>query len=149
MHSYFVSTLTLASKKQFLTLYRQRGGAEVEQFQQDKSGLAMALRRKASLKGQTAYILLTDLAHNLLADFRRHALVGSQFEGYGLKRIVRDLLCVPGTLSFDEQGNLVYVKLLSQMKFSTELLICLKRYWFERFCSVESRRLCTKIRFKS
>jgi hypothetical protein len=133
LYNYFVSTLTLPSKKQFLDLYRERGGAEVEQFRQDKSGLAMAVRRKASFKGQTAYILLTDLAHNLLADFRRHALVGSRFETYGLKRIVRDLLCVPGTLIFDEQSKLIYVKLLSQMKISTDLLICLERYWFERF----------------
>jgi hypothetical protein len=133
LHSYFVSTLTLGSKKQFFGLYCARGGAEVAQFREDKSGLAMAVRRKASFKGQMAYILLTDLAHNLLADFRHHALVGTRFEGYGLKRIVRDLLCMPGTLTFDEQGNLVYVKLLSRMKFSDDLLICLKKYWFERF----------------
>jgi hypothetical protein len=133
LHSYFVSTLTLPSKKQFLLLYRERGGAEMEQFRQDKSGLAMAVRRKASFNGQTAYILLTDLAHNLLADFRRHALVGSRFESYGLKRIVRDIFCVPGTLIFDDQGKLIYVKLLSQMKISADLLICLERYYFERF----------------
>lgn len=133
LHSYYVSTLTLPAKKQFLTLYRERGGAEVEQFRQDKSGLAMAVRRKSSFNGQSAYILLTDLAHNLLADFKRHALVGSRFETYGLKRIVRDLLCFPGILTFDDQGKLVYVKLLSQMKNSTDLLFCLERYYLERF----------------
>ena len=133
LHSYYVSTLTLPSKKQFLTLYQERGGAEVEQFRQDKSGLAMAVRRKSSFNGQSSYILLTDLAHNLLADFKRHALIGSRFETYGLKRIVRDLLCCPGTLAFDDQGNLVYVKLLSQMKNSTDLLFCLERYCLERF----------------
>jgi hypothetical protein len=52
--------------------------------------------------------LLTDLARNLLADFKRQALVGSRFEMYGLKRIIRDLLCFPGTLTFDDQGKLVY-----------------------------------------
>lgn len=133
LHSYYVSTLTLPSKKQFLTLYRERGGAEVEQFRQDKSGLALAARRKSSFNGQSGYILLTDLAHNLLADFKRHALVGSRFEAYGLKRIVRDLLCFPGTLTFDDEGRLVYVKLLSQMKNSTDLLFCLERYFWERF----------------
>jgi hypothetical protein len=133
LHSYYVSTLTLPSKKQFLTLYRERGGAEVEQFRQDKSGLAMAVRRKSSFNGQSGYILLTDLAHNLLADFKRYALIGSRFEAYGLKRIVRDLLCFPGTLTFDDEGRLVYVKLLSQMKNSTDLLFCLERYYLERF----------------
>ena len=93
----------------------------------------MAVRRKSSFNGQTAYILLTDLAHNLLADFKRYALNGSRFEAFGLKRIVRDLLCRPGELVFDDQGNLVYVKLLSQMKNSADLLICLERYSLERF----------------
>ncbi|KAA3659385.1 MAG: hypothetical protein DWQ04_22515 [Chloroflexi bacterium] len=103
------------------------------QFRQDKSGLVMAVRRKSSFNGQTAYILLTDLAHNLLADFKRHALVGLRFESFGLKRIVRDLLCIPGELIFDNQGKFIYVKLLSQTKNSTDLLICLERYCFERF----------------
>jgi len=133
VHSYYVSTLTLPSKKAFLTLYQDRGGAEVEQFRQDKSGLALAVRRKAAFNGQSAYIWLTDLAHNLLADFKRHALAGSRFEAYGLKRIVRDLLGFPGWLSFDAQGNLVDVRLLSQKKNSTDLLICLERYYLERF----------------
>lgn len=138
LHSYYVSTLTLPSKKGVLTLYRERGAAEVEQFRQDKSGLAMAVRRKASFHGQSAYILLTDLAHNLLADFKRHALMGSRFETYGLKRIVRDLLCLPGTLTFDDEGRLVHVKLLSQMNISTDLLFCLERYYLERFSDVET-----------
>ncbi|NUM47396.1 MAG: transposase [Anaerolineales bacterium] len=133
LHSYYVSTLTLPAKKGFLTLYQERGGAEVEQFRQDKSGLAMAVRRKSSFNGQSAYILLTDLAHNLLADFKRHALLGSRFETYGLKRIIRDLLCFPGTLTFDDEGKLVYVNLLRQMKNSTDLLFCLERYCLERF----------------
>ena len=133
LHSYFLSTLTLPSKKHFLYLYQERGGAEVEQFRQDKSGLAMAMRRKSSFNGQSGYILLTDLAHNLLADFKRHALRGSRFEQYGIKRIVRDLLCLPGTLVFDRHGNLAYVKLLSQKQNSSDLLICLERYYLERF----------------
>ena len=93
----------------------------------------MAVRRKSSFNGQIAYILLTDLAHNLFADFKRHALMGSRFETYGLKRIVRDLLCLPGTLTFNDEGKLVYVKLLSQKKNSTDLLFCLERYCLERF----------------
>ena len=79
----------MPSKKLFLAAYNDRGGAEVAQFREDKSGLAMAARRKRSLTGQTGYILLTDLAHNLLADFKHHVLRESRFESYGLKRIVR------------------------------------------------------------
>lgn len=132
LHSYFVSTLKLPSKTHFLSYYNDRGGAEVQQFREDKSGLAMAIRRKRSLTGQTGYILLTDLAHNLLADFKHQALCSSRFEHYGLKRIVRDLLCMPGSLFFDDQ-KLVRVELLSQKQNAADLLTCLEKYYFTRF----------------
>ena len=132
LHSYFVSTLTFSSKKHFLSQYNARGSAEVEQFRQDKSGLALTVRRKRSLAGQMGYILLTDLAHNLLADFKRHGLKDSRFEAFGLKRIVRDLLCCPGTLRFDNAGNLCQIELLSQMNFSADLLDCLERYYLHQ-----------------
>ena len=94
-----------------------RGGAEVEQFRSDKSGLSLEARRKRSFLGQKGYILLTDLAHNLLSDFYLRALVGTQFEGFGPKRIVRDLLAIPGMLIFDG-GQLVRVELLTQKQFA-------------------------------
>lgn len=128
-HSYYISTLSLPSKGAFISIYDARGAAEVEQFRQDKSGLNLATRRKRSFTGQQAYILLTDLAHNLLADFHHRALRGSQFEGYGLKRMVRELLTTPGRLVF-EQGQLKRIDLLSQMKFAQPLLACLQQLDF-------------------
>jgi hypothetical protein len=130
-HNYYVTTLKLPSKKYFLAAYEARGGAEVEQFRGDKQGLGLSARRKRSLVGQKGYILLTDLAHNLLADFYHQALVGTRFESFGLKRIVRDLLAIPGLLTF-EGDQLQQVRLLSLKKFSQDLLICLERY-----CSTE------------
>jgi len=132
LHNYFVITLKLPSKMHFLAYYNDRGGVETEQFREDKSGLAMDVRRKRSLQGQKGYIFLTDLAHNLLADFKHHALVGSRFEGYGIKRIVRDLLSMPGLLAFDDQ-KLVRVDLLSQKQYADDLLLCLQKYYSERF----------------
>jgi len=126
-YSYYVSTLKLPSKGIFLHLYDTRGAAEVEQFRNDKSGLSMEARRKHSFLGQKGYILLTDLTHNLLADFYHRALVGSKFEDYGLKRIVRDLLAFPGRLVFKDQ-ELVRVELLSQKQFAEDLAVCLLRY---------------------
>jgi len=126
-HSYYVSTLTLPSKAHFMNCYDRRGGAEVEQFRNDKNGLSMEARRKHSFAGQKGYILLTDLAHNLLADFAHRALSGSKFENYGLKRIVRDLLAIPGQLIFDN-GKLVRVELLSLKQNAKELSICLEKY---------------------
>jgi len=99
-HSYYVSSLSLPSKGHFMSFYNGRGGAEIEQFRNDKNGLSLAARRKRGFLAQKGFVLLTDLAHNLLADFHHRALVGSQFEDYGPKRIVRDLLTMQGRLVF-------------------------------------------------
>ncbi len=76
----------------------------------------------------TACILLTDLAHDLFADFHSQALVDSPFADYSPKRIVRDLLFTPGRLVF-HQERLVRVELLSQKQFSSDLAICLNRFY--------------------
>lgn len=126
-YSYYVTTLSLPSKGNFLAFYDARGGAEVEQFRNDKSGLSLATRRKHDYLGQIGYVLLADLAHNLLADFYHQALLGSKFETYGLKRIVRDLLATPGRLIF-EQNQLQRIELLSQKQNVDALKICLEKY---------------------
>jgi hypothetical protein len=126
-HSYYVISLSLSSKGLFIACYDDRGAAEVEQFRNDKQGLSLEARRKHSFFGQKGYILLTDLAHNLLADFYHRGLTGSTFEGFGVKRIVRDLLGMPGLLAF-EDNKLVRVDLLSQKQFSKDLSICLLKY---------------------
>jgi len=127
VYSYYVSTLTLPSKARFMRYYQARGGAEVEQFRNDKGGLFLQARRKQSFAAQKALILLTDLAHNLLADFHHHALSDSPFAGFGLKRIVRDLLQIPGRLVF-EDAQLKRIDLLSSHPHAKSLLTCLKKY---------------------
>jgi hypothetical protein len=126
-HSYYVSTLKLPSKGAQMACYDRRGGAEVEQFRNDKSGLHLAARRKRRLPAQKALVLLTDLAHNLLADFHHTALVGTPFEGFGPKRIVRDLLAIPGTLTF-EGAQLKRIELLETHPHAEDMRICLERF---------------------
>ncbi len=126
-HSYYLTTLKLPSKQEVLNRYDLRGGAEVELFREDKSGLYLSARRKRSLQAQKALVRLTDLAHNLLADFRYRGLNESRFTDWGLKRIVRDLLQVPGRLYF--QGTeLKRIELLSTHPYANELLPCLEKY---------------------
>lgn len=127
VHNYYVTTLRLSSKRQYLSFYNARGGAEVEQFRSDKQGLSLAARRKRRFPGQVGFVLLTDLAHNLLAHFHQQALVDSRFEPFGLKRIVRDLLAIPGRLTFDG-AELRRIELLSLKHSASDLLICLERY---------------------
>ena len=110
-----------------MAYYNQRGGAEIELFRNDKNGLNLTVRRKQRFLAQKGYILLTDLAHNLLADFHHRALVGSRFEDFGPKRIIRDLLCTPGKLTLMD-GKVAKIELLSQKHFSKDLLICLERF---------------------
>lgn len=133
-HSYYVTTLTFPSKRAFMNRYNQRGGAEIEQFRTDKSGLHLSARRKRSFVAQKALILLTDLAHNLLADFHCRALADSRFAQWGLKRIVRDLLAVPGRLHFGS-GQLKRIELLASHPYADELIICLEKYCSGRFGS--------------
>lgn len=131
-HSYYVTTLTFPSKKAFMDSYNLRGGAEVEQFRSDKSGLHLSARRKQRFTAQKALILLTDLTHNLLADFRYHGLANSPFAQWGLKRMVRDLLAVPGRLYF-EAGQLKRIELLETHPYADALIICLEKYYSHRF----------------
>ena len=131
-HSYFVTTLAFSSKRAFMNRYDLRGGAEIEQFRADKNGLHLSARRKQSFQSQKAIILLTDLTHNLLADFRRHALCNSRFSHWGLKRIVRDLLAVPGRLYFDG-AQLKRIDLLEAHPYARDLIICLEKYTSREF----------------
>jgi len=126
-HSYFVTTLRLPSKTALLDLYNLRGGAEIEQFREDKAGLHLSARRKRTFQAQKTLILLTDLAHNLLADFRYRGLAQSDFTDWGLKRIVRDLLQIPGTLVF-EAGKLKRIDLLATHPYAEAMVICLEKY---------------------
>jgi len=126
-HSYYLSTLALPSKGHFMRYYHQRGGAEVEQFRQDKHGLDLATRRKYRFAAQQGFILLTDLTHNLLADFYHQALIGSRFEAFGLRRILRHLLNIPGRLFFDG-SQLKRIELLTLNQNVDDLIICLKKY---------------------
>lgn len=131
-HSYYVTTLAFPSKKAFMNRYNQRGSAEIEQFREDKSGLSLSSRRKQSFQAQKAIILMTDLAHNLLADFRYRALPGSPFAYWGLKRIVRDLLAIPGRLYF-EKTQLKRIELLASHPYANEMIICLEKYGSSHF----------------
>lgn len=126
-HGYYISSLKLPSKRLFVNAYNERGGAEVEQFREDKQGLGLAARRKSSLNGQKGFILMTDLAHNLLAHFSRTALQNTRFASFGSKRIVRDLLHIPGRLHFEGE-KLVKIDLLTLNQNSQALVFCLDKY---------------------
>lgn len=131
-HSYYVTTLKLPSKQAFLDYYDLRGAAEIVQFREDKSGLFLSMRRKRRWNAQKSLLHLTDLAHNLLADFRFRALCASPFESWGLKRIVRDLLAMPGRIYFDGP-QVKRIEFQARHPYARELLHCLQRYQKQPF----------------
>ena len=63
----------------------------------------------------------------MLADFQGRALQNTAFTPYALKRIVRDLLNIPGRLWFEGQ-QLKRIELLTLNQNIKDLIICLERY---------------------
>ncbi|MCS7017350.1 MAG: transposase [Gemmatales bacterium] len=106
-------------------LYDGRGAAEVE-IRADKSGLNLAHRRKHSLDAQEAWIILTDVAHNLLAWLHPWMLADSAFASFGPQRLVFDLLNIPGQLFF-EDGRLIKVALWQTHPYAAGMAECLQK----------------------
>jgi Transposase DDE domain group 1 len=106
-------------------LYDGRGADEVE-IRSDKSGLDLTHRRKHRLNAQEGWLILTDTAHNLLAWLHPWMLNGSPFEGFGPKRIVQDLMSIPGQVIFKED-HLEKVALLKTHPYAAEMRACLQK----------------------
>jgi len=79
--------------------YDDRGACETE-IQADKEGLKLERRRKKRLAAQEALILLTDLAHNLLAWAPQWMFPGEPLADFGPTRLVEDVFQLPGRLFF-------------------------------------------------
>lgn len=95
---------------QVIEYYDDRGACETE-IQADKGGLKIEKRRKRQLAAQEALILLSDLAHNLLAWTMQWMQIPGELSTYGTIRTTEDVLSVPGRLKFDEHDRLVEVQL--------------------------------------
>jgi hypothetical protein len=129
-HALYITTLLdLPWLTTIATSYNGRGAAEVE-IGSDKAGLNISHRRSQSMLAQEALILLADLAHNLLAWFHRDLLLETRFAGYGPKRIIQQLLCIPGELVFDDH-SLVEVRLKQSHPLAEPMLDILARLWDE------------------
>jgi hypothetical protein len=126
-HSYYLTTVKLHSLQAKMALYDRRGAAEIEQFRNDKQGLHLSCRRKHGFLAQKALVLLTDIAHNILADFQARALSESVFSEFAAKRIIRDLLAIEGRLIWSDQ-RLVRIDLCRNHPNAEALANCLKKY---------------------
>ena len=86
--------------------YDLRGGGAETQNKSDKQGLGLAKRNKRAFAAQEMLVLLAQLAHNLLI-WTRQALAQNApaLAPYGIQRMVRDVLHIPGKIQFDAVGK--------------------------------------------
>lgn len=95
-----------------LAAYDQRGGGAETQNKGDKQGLRLAHRNKHSFVAQEVLVLLAQLAHNLLIWTRNDlARADDAFAHYGIQRMVRDVLQIPGCVQLDTTGQVVRITL--------------------------------------
>lgn len=97
-------------------LYDGRGAMEVE-IRADKQGLCLPNRRKHRFFAQEGLALLTDLAHNLLSWTHHWVLEDGPFATFGTKRMVEELMCIPGRVDFMD-GKLQKVALLQSHPYA-------------------------------
>ncbi len=97
-----------ARQRAFLIAYGYdlRGGGAETQNRNDKQGLGLAKRNKHKFAAQEMLVLLAQLAHNLVI-WTRNGLAGTapSLAKYGIQRMVRDVLHIPGYVRIDAVGK--------------------------------------------
>lgn len=105
-------------------LHDGRGAIEIE-IKADKQGLRIPKRRKKSFAAQEGLILLTDLAHNILSWVHHWVLEDSSFADFATKRIVDELMCIPGRVEL-MGGKLRKVALLETHPYAHDMRLILE-----------------------
>jgi len=96
-------------------------------FATTKAGLALSRSGVNGLFALTSLGLLTDLAHNLLADFHHRASLARRLKLSAPQRIGET--CSPSLASvFGGFRNSKHIDLLSTHPYAKRLLMCLERY---------------------
>jgi hypothetical protein len=124
-----IHTLLDETPLQVVQDYDARGSMEAE-IKQDKLGLHLVRRRKQRWEAQEAWVLLTDVAHNLLTWTHPWMWAGSRFDTWGHLRLVQDVLTMPGYLAF-KGTKLEKVALHRDHPFAAEMQACLARLFHE------------------
>jgi len=124
-----IHTLLDESPAQVVTYYDARTGMESE-IKQDKLGLQLIRRRKHLWGAQEAWVIVTDLGHNLLTWTHDWMWLGSPFESWGHLRLIKDVLNIPGYLVF-KGAKLEKVALQRTHPFAAEMQSCLAQLFHE------------------
>jgi hypothetical protein len=112
----------------YVYFYDQRGGGVETALKEDKQGLGITKRNKKRFEAQQMLVLLGSLAHNLIVWARGWLLPDQpKLRHYGIKRMVRDVLQVSGTLVVDGVGHLVQIILNQAAPLTRGLVAALAR----------------------
>ena len=106
-------------------LYDARARSETE-IKADAGGWRLPRRRKKHVPAQEALVLLTDLAHNILAWTRRFWAAQPALGDVGLYGILHERRTIPGTLLFHAR-HLVTLRLQATHPLAKPVLACLSR----------------------
>jgi hypothetical protein len=106
--------------------YDLRGGGIECGFKQDQQGLGR--RNKKCFAAQAMLLWLEALAHNVLIWTRSWLSPAAPvIAGYGLLRLIRDALSIPGQMCLDAQGNLRTLVLSRNHPLSVKMLRALQQ----------------------
>jgi len=106
-------------------IYDGRASIETE-IKADKGGLLLPKRRKKQFEAQEALVLLTDLAHNILAWSRDFWAAEAKIGDLGIYGIINKIMMIPGKLTF-EDGKLVKARLQATHPLAKPVISCLSR----------------------
>ena len=126
-HALYITTDLNATPVEVVETYDDRGAGEVE-IQTDHMGLLLRRRRKRSFAAQEMLVLLNDLAHNWLAWLHAWVLQDTPFKSFGPKRIIRDLLSIPGEADI-VNDELIELRLKASHPYAAVMTEVLEHLW--------------------
>ncbi len=111
----------------YVYFYDQRGGGVETANKEDKQGLGLSKRNKKRFEAQQVVVLLSALAHNVLV-WARTWLAPHQprLARYGIKRLVRDVFQISGSVRSTETGQLVEIVLNQAAPLAAGLVAALR-----------------------
>ena len=124
-HSLLTTSLLESSLAALAEASADRAAIEAE-LKAEKGGRQLHRRRKKRLAAPEALVLLTDLAHHLLAWSRGWMFQDSPCAPAGIYRIVNERLPMPGKVMIEE-GQLVTLRLKASHPLAKPMLACLTR----------------------
>ncbi len=128
-HALLICSLMDYDLIQISQLYDDRASIENE-IKADKAGLLLPRRRKKQFNAQEALVLLTDLAHNIVAWTRHFWAAQPEIGDIGIYSIVNKIMPIPGKVMFADD-HLVKVRLQATHPLAKPVLACLSRILVE------------------